>query len=91
MIGASFDQPADNKVFADAQDFGFALVSDVTRTVGAAYEVLRSDGDQYIAFPLRLSYLIGPDGLIRRSYAVSDVAGHADEVLRDLKLLGGGS
>ncbi|GAC1376022.1 MAG: hypothetical protein NVS3B12_32190 [Acidimicrobiales bacterium] len=91
MIGASFDQPADNKAFADAQDFGFALVSDVGRTVGAAYEVLRDDDDQYAAFPQRLSYLIGPDGRIRRCYAVADVAGHAAEVLRDLKLLSRGS
>lgn len=32
----------------------------------------------------RVSYLIDPDGVIRRAYTVTDAAGHADEVLRDL-------
>ena len=87
VIGVSFDTPADNKAFADAQDFGFPLLSDVDRTVGARYEATRDDDDQYEAFPRRLSYLIDPAGVIRRSYIVSDVAGHAEEVLHDLSAL----
>jgi hypothetical protein len=34
-----------------------------------------------------VSYLIDPDGVIRRSYAVSDTAGHAGVVLGDLQQL----
>ena len=88
VLGASFDTPAENKAFADAQAFGFPLLSDVDKSVGRAYEVLRAADDQYTDFPRRISYLIDPGGVIRRSYEVSDVAGHAAEVLRDLKALG---
>jgi peroxiredoxin len=84
VIGASFDTPADNKAFADAQQFGFRLLSDVDRQVGVAYEVVRPPGDQYAEFPMRIAYLIDPGGTVQRSYVVSDVAGFADSVLEDL-------
>ncbi len=87
VLGVSFDPPADNKAFADAQQFGFRLLSDVDRSVGRAYETARDDNDQYAAFSQRLSYLVDPDGVIRRSYQVSDVSGHADQVLADLGAL----
>ena len=47
----------------------------------------RADDDQYATFPRRVSYLIDPDGVIVRAYAVADVAAHADEVLDDLATL----
>jgi peroxiredoxin Q/BCP len=87
VLGASFDTPEENRQFAEDQSFGFPLLSDVDRAVGRAYEVARPEGDQYAAFPMRVSYLIDPDGLIRRAYAVSDVKGHADDVLADLAAL----
>jgi peroxiredoxin len=59
-------------------------LSDVDRQVGAAYDVVRPDGDPYPDFPKRMSYLIDPDGVIQRVYNVTDVAGHAGEVLDDL-------
>jgi peroxiredoxin Q/BCP len=91
VLGISFDSPEDNKAFADAQEFGFPLLSDVDQQVGRRYEVLRSGDDQYAAFPMRLSYLVDPGGVIRRAYVVSDVAGHAAEVLADLEALRPGS
>lgn len=87
MFGASFDTPAENRAFAEDQQFGFRLLSDVDRTVGKAYDVARADDDQYAAFPKRVSYLIDPDGVIRRSYRVTNVAEHAAEVLADLEVL----
>jgi peroxiredoxin Q/BCP len=87
VLGASFDTPEENKVFADAQAFGFPLLSDADRTVGRAYEVLRPAGDRYAGFPERLSFLIDPDGVIRRVYRVADVSAHADEVLADVAVL----
>jgi peroxiredoxin Q/BCP len=89
VLGASFDTPAENKAFADEQGFAYQLLSDVDRSVGTAYEVVRPAGDQYETFPMRVSYLIDPEGVIRRAYAVSDVAGHADAVLADLAALRG--
>ena len=87
VVGASFDTVEENKAFDDAQAFGFALLSDVDRTVGTRYEAAREPDERYAAFPLRVSYLIDPEGRIARSYAVSDVTTHADEVLADLENL----
>lgn len=77
----------DNKAFHDAQTFGFPLLADTDRAVGTAYEVARDPSEQYADFPKRISYLIDPDGVIRRAYEVRDVAAHADEVLHDLAQL----
>lgn len=84
MLGASFDTVEENRAFAEAQEFPFRLLSDVDRSVGRAYEVVRSPGHQYADYPERVSYLIDPAGVVRRSYAVHDVAGHAAAVVADL-------
>lgn len=89
VVGASFDTPEDNRAFAVAQHFGFPLLSDVDRGVGRAYETVRADDDQYAGFPLRISYLIDPEGVIRKAYTVADVTKHADRVLADLAALQG--
>jgi peroxiredoxin len=51
--------------------------------------VVRAPGEPFGDFPKRISYLIGPDGTIRRAYEVADVAGHAAAVLADLRTLQG--
>lgn len=61
------------------------MLSDVDRSVGIAYDAKRPDGDDAEGYPLRVSYLIDPDGVIRRAYEVTDPAGHADVVLADLR------
>ncbi len=81
----SFDTPADNLAFKQANDFPFPLLSDTDKTVGTAYEVLRDPDDKFADFPQRISYLIDPDGTIERSYEVSDPAGHGAAVLVDLE------
>lgn len=70
-----------------AEGFAFRLLADTDRSVGTAYDVLRAPDDQYAAMPKRISYLINPDGVIRRSYEVADPAAHADVVLADLAAL----
>jgi len=91
VLGASFDTVGENHAFATAQQFPFRLLSDVDRTVGERYQVVRPSGHQYADYPERISYLIDPDGVIRRSYAVHDVASHAAEVIADLTELQGDS
>lgn len=85
IVGASSDRPEENRKFCDEQSFGFTVLSDVDRRVGERYEVARAGDDQY--GPLRMSYLIDPEGVVRRSYRVADVSNHADDVLRDLGVL----
>lgn len=87
ILGASFDTPEDNKAFAEAQQFGYRLLSDVDKKVGTRYEVLRPPGDERANFALRIAYLIDPEGIIRKAYEVTDVTGFAAEVLDDLHAL----
>ena len=47
-------------------------------------QTARNSDHQYADYPERISYLIDPEGVIRRSYGVHDVAGHAGEVIADL-------
>jgi peroxiredoxin len=56
--------------------------------VGTAYQVSRDPDDKYADYPRRYSYLIDPQGVVARAYDVTDVAGHAQQVLDDLVELG---
>jgi len=90
VLGVSFDSPEDNRSFAEAESFPFPLVSDVDRTVADAYGTRRPPEDPLAAYvPRRTTFLIDPGGVVRRVYEVTDVAGHAQEVLHDLKALAG--
>lgn len=62
----------------------FPLLSDVARSVGRSYDVLRPATERYAGFPERVSYLVDPEGTTRRAYRVADVNAHADEVLADV-------
>ena len=84
ILGASFDTSEENLAFATAQEFPYRLLSDVDRHIGAAYEVTRAPDEKYADYPKRYSYLIDPTGVIVRAYDVTDVAGHAEQVLREL-------
>ena len=81
IVGASFDTPVENRAFRDKFDFPFDLISDVDRSVGLAYGAAEDAEAQYAA---RISYLIGPDGRIVKTYAKVVPAEHAEEVLGDL-------
>jgi len=76
-------------VFADENSFGFSLLSDTDTRVGEMYQVKRRPDDERANYPLRIAYLIDPDGTIRRAHEVTDTAGFASEVVRDLERLQG--
>lgn len=84
MLGASFDTPEENKAFRDAQGFQYSLLSDVDMSTGAKYHVVRAADHPYAKYPERQSFLIDPEGTIRKAYSVTDVGGHAAAVLDDL-------
>lgn len=85
ILGASFDTPAENLAFANAQEFPFRLLSDTDHTVAVAYGVARDPLDKFAAFPRRYSYLIDPDGLVHCAYDVTDVAHHAGAIIADVE------
>ena len=84
MLGISFDTPEENRAFAEAEGFPYRLLSDTDRKVGEAYGAVRAPDEQFANFAKRLTFLIDPAGVVRRTYAVSDVAAHPDEVLADI-------
>lgn len=89
ILGVSYDTPEDNRAFADAQGFPFPLLSDEDHAVSEAYGTGRPPGHERYAAPRRFSYLIDPEGIVRRAYVVRDVGAHPGEVLEDLKSLAG--
>jgi peroxiredoxin len=55
--------------------------------VGTLYEVTRPPGNERPDFPLRIAYVIDPEGTIRKAYEVTDTGGFAAEVVSDLQAL----
>lgn len=86
ILGISFDAPDANKAFRAEHDFPFRLLSDYDEQVGVRYET-REPGTDKVSFAKRLSYLIDPEGVIRKSYEVADIPAHPAEVLADLNEL----
>ena len=91
MLGVSFDTVEDQKKFATDEGFPYQLLSDTDKTMGAAYDACRVEGEKYFeaGIPRRISYLISPDGKIAKAYDVEndglDLGGHAEAVLADIR------
>jgi peroxiredoxin Q/BCP len=94
VLGVSFDSVADQKKFAETEGFPFRLLSDPDKTMGAAYDAIRQEGEKYFeaGIPRRISYLIDPEGKIAKLYDVEvddlDLAGHAEALLADIRAAG---
>jgi peroxiredoxin Q/BCP len=87
IVGVSFDRPEDNRAFAGQHGFPFPLLSDVDRSVGEAYETVRSPEESSPEFAKRRTYLIDPEGVIRKAYRVTDIPAHPEQVLEDFRQL----
>ena len=84
ILGISFDAPEKNKAFAEAESFPYRLLSDVDHKVAEAYSAAYPPDSDWSSVARRLTFLIGPDGVVRRVYKVKDVASHAGDVLSDI-------
>ena len=89
LLGASFDAPQDNLAFAEQNGFPFRLLSDTDRAVGTIYETKRAPEESSPEFAKRRTYLIDPDGVMRKAYRVSDIPAHPKQVLEDFRQLSG--
>jgi peroxiredoxin Q/BCP len=89
LLGASFDTVEDNRAFAEEYGFPFRLLADTDRTVGHRYETVRAPEEPAPEFAKRRTYVIDPEGVIRRAYRVRDIEGHPEELLADLRDLTG--
>jgi peroxiredoxin Q/BCP len=81
ILGISFDDESANRAFAEKFDFNFPLLCDTSREVGLLYGACETKDDAYAK---RISYVIGPDGVIREVYPKVDAAHHPEEVLKNL-------
>jgi peroxiredoxin Q/BCP len=81
VVGVSFDEPAANAAFVQAEGFPFRLLSDTEHTLAKKVGASTSD-DQLVAS--RVSYLVGPDGKVQKVYGEVTPATHAGDVLSDL-------
>lgn len=81
IVGVSFDEPAANAEFVKAEGFPFRLLSDTEHTLAKAVGAASTD---YQIVASRISYLVGPDGKVKKVYGAVTPATHAGDVLSDL-------
>ena len=82
IAGVSFDAPDANAEFARDEEFPFPLLSDSDKTLALAVGAADSPS-QWMA--RRVSYLVGPEGVVWVTYDTVDPRGHAAQVLADVR------
>lgn len=89
VLGVSTDSVASHKKFAAAYELPFTLLADEHKEVVGEYGVFGEKkfmGRTYMG-TMRTSFLIDPEGIVRRVYEKVKPAEHAAEVVADLRLL----
>lgn len=82
ILGVSLDDVASQKQFADKYSLPFPLLSDADKETAEAYGVLKDVG--VTQYARRQTFIVGPDGIIRRHYPEVDPETHSATVLKDL-------
>jgi len=77
----SFDRIEKNAAFAEKYDFPFALLCDTERKIGLAYGACDSERAR---FADRVTYVIGPDGVILQAHPKVSPKTHPAELLESL-------
>ena len=86
MLGASVDEPQTNERWARKYDFRMPLISDAgDHTVASAFGVARP----MVGVAKRTTWLIDPDGTLRKVYPAVRPKGHAAAVLEDCREIWG--
>jgi peroxiredoxin Q/BCP len=80
LIGVSGDTDDSHRAFAEHHKLPFHLVSDSSGAIAALYGVPVRNG-----YAARQSFVIGPDGNLKKIYRHVDVTVHAAEIAKDLK------
>ncbi len=78
IIGISMDTAASHKAFASNHQLPFVLVSDASGEIAAKYGVPVQNG-----YTQRQSFVIAPDGTVKKIYRQVDVTTHAQEIAAD--------
>jgi len=83
VLGVSRDAMPSHEKFHSKQNLNFALVSDPDETWCKAFDVIHEKvlyGRKFLGV-VRSTFLIGPDGKLRREWRKVKVPGHAQAVL----------
>jgi peroxiredoxin Q/BCP len=86
VLGASRDSVKSHDNFRAKQGFRFPLASDADEALCRAFGVIQPKklyGREFIGI-VRSTFLIGPDGVLRREWRGVKVPGHAEAVLEAL-------
>jgi peroxiredoxin Q/BCP len=78
LIGVSADTLDSHRAFAEHYKLPFLLVTDPDGNLGRSY------GVPFKGHHARQTFVIGPDGTVRKAYRDVDVTVHAQQVLADL-------
>lgn len=81
ILGVSVDDVDSHEQFCDAEGLTFPLLADSKGVVSKSY------GSYLTGYALRHTYLIDPDGILRKIYLGVNPAIHSQEVLADLDQL----
>jgi peroxiredoxin Q/BCP len=87
VLGMSPDKPEAQKKFADKYDIPFPLLADTDKKVAQAYDVWKEKnmyGKKVMGIE-RSTFIIGPDGKLKKAFRKVKAEGHAAEVLAALK------
>ena len=85
VIGVSLDDSKSHEEFAKKYNLPFPLLADLKGEVSKSYGSLLSLGP--IKFALRHTFIIDPDGVIRKIYRDVEPKEHSNQVIADLKAL----
>jgi len=78
IIGVSVDDNESHKKFAEKHKLPFPLVADTDQKICKAFGVPVTAG-----YASRVTFLVGPDGKIKKVYPKVDPGVHANEILAD--------
>jgi peroxiredoxin Q/BCP len=85
VLGVSLDSVDSHKGFCTKEGLSFKLLSDPDAAVTASYgSVMTHQGKEYAA---RNTFLIDPEGVVRKVYVKVNPTAHSDDVLADLAQL----
>jgi thioredoxin-dependent peroxiredoxin len=87
ILGVSADTPKAQLKFKQKYDLPFTLLADADKTVATQYGVIKEKNmyGKKVMGIARTTFLIGPDGKIRKIFENVKPDGHAEETLAALK------
>jgi peroxiredoxin Q/BCP len=89
VIGVSPDSPTSHRKFVEKYDLPFTLVADADHKVCELYGVWQEKnmyGKKSMGV-VRSTFVIDPEGIVRKAFPKVKVDGHSDEVLKAIQAL----